>query len=237
MEGLNPINPVRIDPLKQEPKEDFLNNPLSNPTFGNPMNESISPLSGPQFGETDGWGKKIRNWLNRYGSSMLLPIIAVLILAGGIYLYAVKRSPEASPLTEETPIQITEKTEELSLKEPGAISQAEETEETGTEVVIPESVKKEGQIIEKTVKGDGVTHLARRALKDYLQDKPQELTKEHKIYIEDYLKDKVGARSLEVGEEITFSKDLIKEAIDASLELTPNQLKNLEKYSALVSNL
>ncbi|MBU4030594.1 hypothetical protein KJ756_00265, partial [Patescibacteria group bacterium] len=60
------------------------------------------------------------------------------------------------------------------------------------------------------------------------------LTNEHKIYIEDYLKDQVGSRPLEVGEEITFSEDLIKEAIDASLELSPEQLKNLEKYSALV---
>ncbi|MBU2068253.1 hypothetical protein KKE13_01590, partial [Patescibacteria group bacterium] len=83
--------------------------------------------------------------------------------------------------------------------------------------------------------GDGVTHLARRALGDYLEDHSQNLTNEHKIYIEDYLKDNIGSKSLEVGEEITFSEDLIKEAIDASLELTPEQLQNLEQYSVLVA--
>jgi len=95
-------------------------------------------------------------------------------------------------------------------------------------------ISTEGTIIEKAVKGDGVTHLARRALKDYLKDNPQELTNEHKIYIEDYLKDEIGSRPLKVDDEIAFSEDLIKEAIDASLQLTPEQLKNLEKYSALV---
>jgi hypothetical protein len=90
-------------------------------------------------------------------------------------------------------------------------------------------------VIETAVKGDGVTHLARRALKSYLNDHPEELTNEHKIYIEDYLKDKTGSRPLEIGEEVTFSEDLIKQAIDASLELTEAQLKNLEQYSALVA--
>ena len=87
----------------------------------------------------------------------------------------------------------------------------------------------------KAAVGDGVTHLARRALKSYLEDHSQDLTNEHKIYIEDYLKDNIGSKSLEVGEEITFSEDLIKEAIDASLKLTPEQLQNLEQYSVLVA--
>ena len=79
-----------------------------------------------------------------------------------------------------------------------------------------------------------MTHLARRALKDYLKDHSQELTNEHKIYIEDYLKDRIGSQPLEIDEEITFSEDLIKEAIDASSQLTPEQLKVIEQFSALV---
>ena len=239
----------------------FDNDPIFNPTAdksaystGEPASNPLSgDAGGPQFRQTDGSGKKIKNWLSKYGSSVILPIIAVLILAGGIYLYAVKKTPEISVFQEETPAEITGIAEELPAEQtgesvltkeeketaPAQESAAQKTEEAGIETIIPKTIKREGEIIEKAVNGEGVTHLGRRALKDYLQDKPQEkeLTKEQKIYIEDYLKDKTGSRSLNVGDEISFSEKTIQEAIDASLTLTPNQLKNLEKYSVLVTNL
>jgi hypothetical protein len=86
-------------------------------------------------------------------------------------------------------------------------------------------------------KGDGMTHLARRALKDYISRTGvgQDLTPEHKIYIEDYLVKKTGARNLLVGEKVSFSSELIQEAIQKAKELNSNQLENLKQYSALVS--
>ena len=86
---------------------------------------------------------------------------------------------------------------------------------------------------------DGITNLARKALKSYLKEKGENLnlTPEHKIYIEDYIQNKTGDRWLVLGEKLGFSKDLISEAINKSLELTPNQLENLRQYSALVSSL
>ncbi len=178
-------------------------------------------VDGPQFEmeNKDGWGKKVRGWLNKYGSSVILPIIALLILSGGIYLYAQQNSsPSSLTLDSETKPVIPEMTE-----------MTQKNQETLT---ISEN---NGMLIEKANKGEGVTHLARRALQNYLVENPQELTKEQMIYIEDYLKDGVGSRPLEVDEEIAFDKDLIQEAIDASLSLSPEQLKNLEKYSALVA--
>jgi len=197
------------------------------------LKQNPAPLtSGPQFGfaKKDGWGKRIKGWLNRYGSSVILPIIALLILASGIYLYASQKNQEEVilPLEEEMTANSKQKiaglTEELTIQE--KVSQVEE--------IIPEGRKEAGIIIEKAIKGDGVTHLARRAIKDYLKDNPHELTNEHKVYVEDYIKDNIGSRPLEVGEEVSFSEDSIKEAINASLQLTPEQLKILEKYSALV---
>ncbi|MBU4082461.1 hypothetical protein KKB98_00730 [Patescibacteria group bacterium] len=178
--------------------------------------------SGPQFGMENqgGWGKRFREWLNRYGSSVILPVVALLILAGGIYLYANQKSEPAIIQEEVNQEEVVDLEEEFTSKE--------------IEVIIPESRKESGSVIEKAVRGDSVTRLSRRALKSYTENNSENLTNEHKIYIEDYLKDQVGSRPLEVGEEITFSEDLIKEAIDASLELSPEQLKNLEKYSALV---
>jgi len=85
--------------------------------------------------------------------------------------------------------------------------------------------------------GEGVTHLARRALKSYLSDKGDSfnLTAEHKIYIEDYLQKKTGSQLLKLGDKVNFSDQLIAEAINQSQKLTSNQLENLKQFSALVT--
>ena len=222
---------VQSDLLKQNP--------------GNPARPKPS-TGGPQFGleNKGGWGKKTRGWINKYGSSVVLPIIALFILVGGIYLYTsqkaevsleegLKQSPAAiqEKLADLTEKPISEQEQIVSLTE----KETTKPKEIAIKEIVPETRKERGLIIEKAVPGDGVTHLARRALKNYLQDNPQELTNEHKIYIEDYLKDQIGSQPLEIDEEVTFSEDLINEAINASLQLTPEQLKNLEKYSALVA--
>jgi len=217
----------------------------------NPESQSQSPLSvigGPQFVQSDGWGAQIKGWLNRYGSTVVLPIIAILILVGGVYLYTKQRHPSF----EQTPEQVASVTEVATSTSTEEVSKDKETkpdfkklnivaEGDRIEKITSESPKTKtetGEIFtEKAQKGDGVTHLARRALKEYLQKHPhKDLTKEHKIYIEDYLKDKTGSRPLAIGEEISFSADLIEEAINASQKLNSAQLKNLEKYSARVSS-
>lgn len=207
---------VQSDPLKQNLK----NNP--------------SPLivDGPKFDPQDDKLKGFRRLIDKYGSSVVLPIIALLILAGGIYLYANQNgetpvfSPGQSGEQESQPNKIAEQEIEKII--------SGTTKDTIIREIIPESRKQGTTIIEKAVKGDGVTHLARRALKNYQMDHPQELSNEHKIYIEDFLKNKIGLNQLEVGEEISFSEDLIKQAINASMELNERQLENLEQYSALV---
>ncbi len=213
---------------------------MKNKTEGsdNPTNQFGSPAGGPQFDlkNTGGWGKQFKEWVNKYGSSIILPIIALSILAGGIYLYSSQEIKDATLSLEENSAVIQEEfnlTEESVLAEEAVESAKKEAEEE-VKTIIPESRKENGMIIEKAAPGEGITHLARRALKNYTENNPENLANEHKIYIEDYLKDQVGPRPLEAGEEIAFSEDLIKEAINASLELSPEQLKNLEKYSALV---
>ncbi|MBL7053118.1 MAG: hypothetical protein ISS02_00435 [Candidatus Portnoybacteria bacterium] len=186
--------------------------------------------SGPQFGLDN------KKWINKYGSSIILPIIALLILAGGIYLYANQKGQEVILTLDEEVNQEEEIVDITDIE--GLIGITEDdnqNDEAVIQEIIPESRKEGKMIIEKANPGEGVTHLARRALKNYLEDNPQELTNEHKVYIEDYLKDKTGLNPLEIGEEVSFSEDLVKEAIDASLQLTPDQLKNLEQYSALVA--
>ena len=66
--------------------------------------------------------------------------------------------------------------------------------------------------------GEGITHLARRALKTYLEEKGSDLnlTPEHKIYIEDYIQKRTGDRWLILGETLTFSEELIVEDMQGS---------------------
>ncbi len=81
--------------------------------------------------------------------------------------------------------------------------------------------------------GEGITHLARYALGKYLEDlsNGSELTKEHRVYIEDYLQNKTGIQELEIGDQETFSEDLIQEAISNANKLSPKSLENLSKYT------
>jgi len=207
-----------------------------------PENRSQQPTSGPQFGteQQKTAVKVIKEWFNRYGSSVILPIIALLILAGGIYFYASQRGQQEALPLEENPageLSLNSLGEPVITEQPFAAEQS--SQETGNNLIageiIPESRSEGDQIVVKAVEGDGVTNLARRALQDYLRESPQDLSNEHKVYIEDYLKDKVGSRPLEVGEEIGFSNDLIREAVEASLQLDQNSLESLEKYSVLVA--
>ncbi|HHE76581.1 MAG TPA: hypothetical protein ENL27_01200 [Candidatus Parcubacteria bacterium] len=84
--------------------------------------------------------------------------------------------------------------------------------------------------------GEGITHLARKALKQYLDEQGSDLdlTPEHKVYIEDYMQKKTGDRWLQLGEKVSFSKELIEEAINKAQELTPQQLDNLKVYSSQI---
>lgn len=115
--------------------------------------------------------------------------------------------------------------------------------ETGTKtnnvVVQGGSQETSDAFVETAETGDSLTTLSRKALKNYLEkNNDSALTAEHKIYIEDYLRRKVDhSGKVLVGDEISFSKMQIKDAIEKAKTLNDNQLENLKKYSARVSLL
>lgn len=88
-------------------------------------------------------------------------------------------------------------------------------------------------------KGDGYTHLARRALAEYLKNFGEKnLSAEHKIYIEDYLQKKVSQKNtLQTGDQVSFSQDDLQGAIESALNLSQSQIQNLHKYAVLVPGL
>lgn len=101
------------------------------------------------------------------------------------------------------------------------------------EIILPKDYEETAEA------GEGITHLARKALKNYLREKGSNLnlTAEHKIYIEDYLQNKIGDFPLQRGQKLSFSEELIKEAIDSALQLTPQQLANLSQYAQMVPEI
>lgn len=81
-------------------------------------------------------------------------------------------------------------------------------------------------------KGEGITHMARKAMEEYLKENTDdEITNLHKIYIEDYIQNRTGSQMIEIGHKENFSKKLIAEAVASSKELSAKSLDNLKKYS------
>ncbi len=82
--------------------------------------------------------------------------------------------------------------------------------------------------------GDGLTHVARRALQAHLQRRGNsDLTEEHKVFIEDYVQRRLDHSTgwLELGESVQVSQSLLDEAIEEANQLTESQLENLSQYT------
>jgi len=128
---------------------------------------------------------------------------------------------------------ITDEGEAIPGQEEATIPEIEKPEEI---ILEPKVVSDDEKITATAQPGEGITHLARRALAEYLEKNnlTGELSAEQKIYIEDYLQNRTGTEMLNLGEARTFSNALIAEAIDAAKQLDEKQLKNLEKYVVVV---
>lgn len=223
------------------------------------MMEEYTPGSESESEESQ--AGQLKQWFQD-NLRIIVSIFIVVVIAGGIYSYSKRGNV---PTTTEEPVATENQSEEGTVQIAGnseekspettkeaAVNKEEKKEESKPAVEAPktESPKEEvssstaskettDSFIEIAAKGNGTTHLARMALADYLEKNPDSsLTKEHKIYIEDYLRKNVGkSGNIAVGTQIEFSKDLIQRSIEQAKKLNNNQLKNLQKYSAQVSTL
>ncbi len=220
--------------------------------------------------ESNGWGQKFTKWFKDNFSAIILPIIALIILGGGIYLYSQQKnnSLQINPQDlqtsttvnldnqaneKETETAANSATEQKNQKEANVQTeskkisnntsitikaQGETSKKTESAAKPTNAVKALQKAYTETAQaGEGITHLARRALRQYLQSTNQGLTPEQKIYAEDYIQNHTGTQMLTIGEKITFSQNLIKDAISQAQKLTTAQLQNLKQYSQLVPSL
>lgn len=185
----------------------------------------------------EGVTTKIRVWAQE-NLRVITSVFIVAVIAFGIYSYSDRSVPtDSSIVSGEVTSSDTEKIAEE--EESGMVAEEETVVPTEAVEEQPQesSRETEGSFIETAQRGDGLTHLARRATADYLEkNADSSVTAEHKVYVEDYLRKKIAHEGgVHVGTSVEFSKDLIREAIDASKNLTPTQLENLKQYSARVA--
>lgn len=219
--------------------------------------------SGFEGGENEGKKGEIADWF-KTNWKMILATIVVICIGVGVYAYYDKYQAEEEEETNEEIVLEEEALGELDGEldeeavadgenETGEEYAEENNEENNEESEEPEWTEEEtdGEIVSfeeneefkgyvvAAQKGEGITHLARRALAEYVADKGngEDLTKEHKIYIEDYMQNRTGTEYLQLEETRSFSENLIEEAIGASRTLGDKQLENLEQFSELVPSL
>lgn len=170
-----------------------------------------------------------------------LLLVGVIILA--IALNS-SQSDNKSSMENENTASPTSQAEQSKQAEPNKPKTTTQTAENSTPAPTPTktpetaAVAVDTNIISETAaKSEGVTHLARRAIKKYLGSTQENLSTEQKIYAEDYLAKKTGKKVLEIGEKIEFSTELVKQSIEKAKGLNQKQIENLSKYVPLARNL
>ena len=182
------------------------------------------------------------SWFKKNAQKITIGIILLLVIAGAFSFY--KSYNERTTLLKSAVEEIRADIKAAS-PSPSVVLATNQVKGVAQQAQVrtePEVVVTGDEITVSPAKGNGVTHLARQALKEYLKDKPElakELTAEHKIYIEDYLRKNVenSPEILQMNDTITFSQDLIQDAIDQAQKLTDSQLTNLEKYVPLAPSV
>jgi len=180
-------------------------------------------------------------------------LIIILIVAAAIYAFSGDDTATTPDTGEEAAVTETtteeEGTEAVAEGEAAtetdeadttdsAVADVEPTEVTQEELAdtskeLPAATKDSEGYSEVAQAGDGLTHLSRRAATRWLSENQAgfTVTNEHRIYIEDYIQNKLGSTALGLGETKMISYDLIAEAVTAAGELTESQLTNLTQYS------
>lgn len=186
---------------------------------------------------------QVGDWIQE-NLRIIVSVFIVAAIALGIYSYS--QRAEIASENEDIAQLLDTKGEEADTTEDATDDQGTTSDDkmtatapTENKVVITEELSQETEtsFVEKAARGEGTTHLARRALAHYLEkNTDSSLTNEHKVYIEDYLRKHSAQKGwINPGTSIEFSKADIKQAIDSSKNLNTAQLNHLKRFSQQVS--
>ena len=201
--------------------------------------------------EEKGWLGKIKDTIYENWQTLLVALI-VLIVGVSAYNYNTKHSVNQAPAAQSSSQgaadanasdqgkYVQEKDQEAANAQDQNAAAAQPAgdvkAETKTEAQNTNTVTNSGDGYTVTAAaGDGITHLARKAIAQYLSENADSgITAVHKIYAEDYLQNMVGNQRIKVGHQETFSKASIAEAIGAAQQLSQKSLDHLKKYETQV---
>ena len=185
---------------------------LSGPTFNEAQENTETANSG-------GWSNKIKNLFTQNKSVWMAAAIVLVSIVGGLIMAnALETGTTESLQAGLTAINEGAVTEEGT---PISASTGFITTETGTT----------GEVVLTATSGEGVTHLARKAVAQFATATGTELSAEQKLYAEDYLKDLKGSFLLEAGDELTFTATEVEEAVNEALTLEAWEIQNLSQYT------
>ena len=201
--------------------------------------------------KSNGWGSQLSGFFAERKKTLLIGLVALLLFAGGTFLSRDNGASDSQDNTadissstdsENSNTEESGDSPELTLDDSGNIVIEEVGPQMNEEAQASESApvmqeqertveKSEDSITISAKRGDGVTHLARNAMQEYLNQTGQTLTPEQAVYAEDYARRRIGSHPLEIGDKLSFSEDLLKEATSKSQALEDWQIENLKKYT------
>src|SRR3989344_7434102 len=163
-------------------------------------NQQNFSMPGPNF-EDD----KNSGWIKNNYHKIVPVLIAALAVVLGLYFF---KSYQTRTMLLKPTIDRINSQSNLSATGANQIKTNNEAKKVATPA--PKAETSGNEIIVTAVKGNGATHLARQALKEYLKDKPelaQKLEPEHRIFIEDYLRKNLNSqpKTLHPDDQLTFS--------------------------------
>ncbi len=177
---------------------------------------------GPQFASviekarTNGWGIRLSKWASEnkqmffgIAASLILATIAIVAIRSYLPTATIPTTGNIATTNESVVIDTVSSTD--SLLGLGSVT---------TEAAAP---------------GEGITHLARRAVTSHMASTGISLSPEQRIYAEDYVQNAIGTHYINLGEKLSFTQSLLSEAIAEAQALSEVQIQNLGQYSALVA--
>lgn len=154
-------------------------------------------------------------------------LLIIFLIVSGVYAF------NRDTNTDEQSVE--EKVEDIKKEGEEMVANDEKAEEMPSENT--DIQKSETNITVKASAGDGVTHLARKAVAEYINDKEISLSKEQKIYSETVLKNKYYQHHLNLSQEVTFELSDLEDTVQKAQNLSEDEIKAWSKYINLVHGL
>lgn len=215
---------------QQQTKNDGprFDNPASAAFFALPQ-EAQNLFAILEAAKNNGWA--MRFWsavqtnlkpLAGIGASLVLALIAITILRSYI--------PETRLATIKNVVPLTESQTAENVAVPISLERVNNTNAGQRLALGPDTI-----ITENAYAGEGITHLARRAVSERLVTVHKTLLPQQLVFAEDFAQKQLGNYTLHPGESLSFAHALLDEAIAGAENLSAEQISSLTQWSNQVA--